>query len=347
MELRAVNGNTLWELVQLRVKPEQEAFVASNTESILEAYAAEKDGGTALPFGLYEQGEPVGFCMLGYDTLDEDDPAIAKGNYCLWRFMVDETRQGQGLGKRALAMILFHIDTLPRGPASCCWVSYVPENAAAKRLYAAFGFTESEETCDGETVALRPILPRVCLQDGELTLRSAGEEDVPPLHKWWNDGAVMAHAGFPNGLGQTMEQTREDVAWTALKRRLFLIEYAATPIGEMGYSLRDGAAEIGIKICESTFQNRGLGPRCLKLLCDYLFYTHAPQAEKITLNTNLNNRRAQHVYEKFGFARQGVCRGVFQDQLGVLQDAVEYTLAKDAYGRRQGQRVTEADADKL
>lgn len=150
MELRAVNGNTLWELVQLRVKPEQEAFVASNTESILEAYAAEKDGGTALPFGLYEQGEPVGFCMLGYDTLDEDDPAIAKGNYCLWRFMVDETRQGQGLGKRALAMILFHIDTLPRGPASCCWVSYVPENAAAKRLYAAFGFTESEETCDGK-----------------------------------------------------------------------------------------------------------------------------------------------------------------------------------------------------
>ena len=48
MELRAVNGNTLWELVQLRVKPEQEAFVASNTESILEAYVAEKDGGTAL-----------------------------------------------------------------------------------------------------------------------------------------------------------------------------------------------------------------------------------------------------------------------------------------------------------
>lgn len=78
-----------------------------------------------------------------------------------------------------------------------------------------------------------------------------------------------------------------------------------------------------------------------------LFYTHAPQAEKITLNTNLNNRRAQHVYEKFGFARQGVCRGVFQDQPGVLQDAVEYTLAKDAYGSMQGQRVMGADADKL
>ena len=36
-----------------------------------------------------------------------------------------------------------------------------------------------------------------------LTIRSAVAEDAPLLAKWWNDGAVMAHAGFPDGTGQT------------------------------------------------------------------------------------------------------------------------------------------------
>ena len=41
------------------------------------------------------------------------------------------------------------------------------------------------------------------LQHNSLTLRTATVDDVPYLTRWWNDGAVMAHAGFPNGLGTT------------------------------------------------------------------------------------------------------------------------------------------------
>ena len=41
------------------------------------------------------------------------------------------------------------------------------------------------------------------LKHNELTIRNATAGDAPQLEKWWNDGKVMAHAGFPLGLGTT------------------------------------------------------------------------------------------------------------------------------------------------
>jgi hypothetical protein len=37
------------------------------------------------------------------------------------------------------------------------------------------------------------------VREGPLLLRQAAPADAPVLHAWWNDGAVMAHAGFPGG----------------------------------------------------------------------------------------------------------------------------------------------------
>ena len=42
----------------------------------------------------------------------------------------------------------------------------------------------------------------ICLH--ELRIRNAVPADCRRLADWWNDGAVMAHAGFPNGLGTTL-----------------------------------------------------------------------------------------------------------------------------------------------
>ena len=42
-----------------------------------------------------------------------------------------------------------------------------------------------------------------------LTIRDAMTADAEQLTAWWNDGAVMAHAGFPNGLGTTVEEVNK------------------------------------------------------------------------------------------------------------------------------------------
>ncbi len=159
----------------------------------------------------------------------------------------------------------------------------------------------------------------------DLTIRNATAEDAPLLERWWNDGALMAHAGYPNGTGEKAAHIAQKIAKDddATHRRLIL-EAAGTPIGEMSYrNLNDGSAEIGIKICEMDRQEKGYGRKFLSLLIAALFRMGY---EKVVLDTNLQNRRAQHVYESLGFVKTAVHENAFQDQLGQWQTSVDYEL---------------------
>ena len=155
MELRKVTAENLFPIVKLSVDEPQQNFVASNTESILEAYVTVTAGNVALPFGLYEDGELVGFVMFGYGCIgDEDEPLVAEGNYCIWRLMIDKRFQGRGLGKKAVAAALDYIKSWPCGKAEYCWLSYEPENTVAAGLYRSFGFVENGETDGDEIIAV-------------------------------------------------------------------------------------------------------------------------------------------------------------------------------------------------
>ena len=163
------------------------------------------------------------------------------------------------------------------------------------------------------------------LQYDDLTIRSALPSDAPQLVRWWNDGAVMAHAGFPLGLGTTVEK---EAARLPSPGRLML-EYKNQPIGEMSWrDVGENEAEIGIKICESTFQEQGLGRIYLSLLIKELF---ARGFARIVLDTNLSNTRAQHVYEKLGFRKVAVRENSWHDQLGNPQSAVDYALKPEDF----------------
>lgn len=156
IRLEKINSKNVWKIINLHVSKSQDDFVASNTESIVEAYTTISANGVALPFGIYEDDTPIGFLMIGYDVDDEWDgaPKIAKGNYNLWRFMIDEKYQGKGYGKKALKMAIDYIKTYPCGKAEYCYLSYEPENTNAKKLYSSFGFVENGEYDEDEVVAI-------------------------------------------------------------------------------------------------------------------------------------------------------------------------------------------------
>ena len=92
-----------------------------------------------------------------------------------------------------------------------------------------------------------------------LIIRNTTATDSDILAKWWNDGKVMAHAGFLNGLGITSEEISESLKRDSdIKGRRLLIENDGTPIGEMSYNNKgDNIAEIGIKICDFSKQEKG------------------------------------------------------------------------------------------
>ena len=107
--------------MKLKVSDEQRNFVASNDISIIEAYTTITGNGYAFPFGIYEEDKPVGFLMIGFDVDDywEDAPVIAKGNYNLWRLMIDKAYQGRGYGKEAVRLALEFIKTLAQSQILC------------------------------------------------------------------------------------------------------------------------------------------------------------------------------------------------------------------------------------
>ncbi len=164
----------------------------------------------------------------------------------------------------------------------------------------------------------------------QLIIREAEPADAKQLCAWWNDGGVMAHAGFPNGLGTTEEKIIAKLSDTNSKNRCHMIEYQGRLIGEMNY--RDtlpGECEIGIKICDASMQNKGLGKIILSLFIRTLFHEYGYR--KILLDTNLNNARAQHVYEQLGFQKLRVNIDSWKDQLGNLQSSVDYELTESRF----------------
>ena len=180
------------------------------------------------------------------------------------------------------------------------------------------------------------------LEQGKLCIKNAEQEDCKQLVSWWNDGAVMAHAGFPNGLGTNEEKVQKQIAADSDDtRRHLVIWYDGNRIGEMSYAnlgdsleetgedtIENRTADIGIKICNATFQEKGLGKIVLSMLIRELFsrgYT------KIVLDTNLKNKRAQHVYERLGFQKVNIRMDAWIDQVGEKQSVVDYELTKEHF----------------
>jgi len=164
-----------------------------------------------------------------------------------------------------------------------------------------------------------------------LVIRNASAADASLLGAWWRDGMVMAHAGFPNGLSITDEEIKEDLAAGSDDAgRVLIIEADSLPIGEMNYrNIGNFTAEIGIKICDTTQQEKGYGSKLIIMLIDELFCNY--KYERIVLDTNLSNERAQHVYEKLGFRRVGIRHDCWKNQLGELQSAVDYEMYRNDY----------------
>lgn len=163
-----------------------------------------------------------------------------------------------------------------------------------------------------------------------LTIRNAEEKDCGQLAAWWNDGAVMADAGFPNGLGTTPEKVAQEVKKNTddTSRRLIL-ELDGSPIGEMRYYNRGtGVAEISIRICDASQREKGYGRVALSMLISELFMM---KYWKIVLNANLANFRAQHVCELLGFDRVRVNEDSRMDQMGREQSSVDYELYENQF----------------
>ena len=159
LELKKINRNNVAEILKLEVFDNQKSFVAINNSSIIEAYIALTENNHVFTFGIYKDDTPIGFLMIGFDvnSVDEGAPSIAKGNYNIWRLIIDKKFQGKGFGKKAMNLALEFINTFPSGTAKYCWLSYESENDIVRQLYKSVGFVETDEKDGEEIVAIMKL----------------------------------------------------------------------------------------------------------------------------------------------------------------------------------------------
>lgn len=168
------------------------------------------------------------------------------------------------------------------------------------------------------------------LEFKNLIIRNATVEDADLLSSWWNDGKIMAHAGFPNGIGKTACEIAEDLKEDTDEDRRLIIELDKRPIGEMSYGrVGEDTVGIGIKICDFSEHDKGYGKILLSMLIFSLFEDMG--YKKVILDTNANNKRAQHVYEELGFRKLQVRENSWRNQLGELQSSIDYELCQDDF----------------
>ncbi len=180
----------------------------------------------------------------------------------------------------------------------------------------------------------------------KVRIRLADEDDADMLADWWADGDIMEHAGFPEGIATDRDRLKKRLRRQQDDKRahrVYILEDASgTAVGEMSSSFKDDATGVvGIKICEVAAQGKGLGPDALKTMMAHVLFDLG--AERIELDTMVENTRAQHVYESLGFDRTAVRKDVWTDQLGRKRTSVEYRITKDAFARLHPDRVPQKD----
>lgn len=129
IEIVELNGENWYTCCQLEVSEDQKNHIVSNAISI----AQSKFEPSLKPFAIVYEGEVVGFLMFN-TVIEELD------GYWIYRIMVDQKFQHQGIGKIATQLMIDEIATL--SDAQKIVVGYHPENIGAHKLYSSLGFID-------------------------------------------------------------------------------------------------------------------------------------------------------------------------------------------------------------
>jgi diamine N-acetyltransferase len=146
VSLREITRDNFRECVRLETDEDHARFVSPNVYSIAES----KVSPYLVPRAVYDGDRMVGFLMHGR--------VPSNGRYWLVRLMIAVPHQGRGYGKAA---VLALIEELRREP-DCAelYLSYVPGNAVAERLYLRLGFEKTGEVDEDGEILMRLRLER-------------------------------------------------------------------------------------------------------------------------------------------------------------------------------------------
>ena len=136
----------------------------------------------------------------------------------------------------------------------------------------------------------------------DIVIKETVRTDLENIQKLWNNGAVMAFVGFPEGLNISLTQLEQWLIWAIQKpRRCHYSIYHESQgyCGETFYHVDDkNGAALDIKLMPQA-QGRGIASLALKFAINQAF--HIGKADYVYVDPHPHNIKAWHLYEKLGF----------------------------------------------
>ncbi len=140
ISLQEITAETWRQCVSLKVRADQENFVALNVYSLVQS----KYEPGLVPLAVYDGETMIGFVMY-------NEQPFEPGKYFIYRVMIGADFQGKGYGRAAMQALIERMQALP--DCQEIVLSYEPENAVAERLYESLGFRKTGEIFEGEVVS--------------------------------------------------------------------------------------------------------------------------------------------------------------------------------------------------
>lgn len=132
--LRDITGDNYFQVLELKISPEQEAakFVSPVVRSLADAWFYREEGIT-YPKAIYAKDDLVGFIMYDLDTEEQQ--------VFIWRFLIDQAFQGKGYGRQTIEAVL----AMAKQQTQMTKVvaDYVDGNEPMKKILLGLGFEET------------------------------------------------------------------------------------------------------------------------------------------------------------------------------------------------------------
>jgi RimJ/RimL family protein N-acetyltransferase len=164
-----------------------------------------------------------------------------------------------------------------------------------------------------------------------VTLRPLEPEDIDTLHVWETDHTLSYFAGWTSEFSRChFKQSWENRLTNPPDTLVVLgIAFEGRLVGYIQLGRIDPVerhAAIGIVIGEANLQGKGIGSTAVRILCDFAYTVKG--MERVYAECYGFNTRAQRMFERAGFQREGILRkhelhnGVRQDMhiFGMLRE---------------------------
>lgn len=165
-------------------------------------------------------------------------------------------------------------------------------------------------------------------------LRPREEGDAEMIHAWYQDTRISTLMGDkPRSLSWRRSRYETLLAEEGTDTYFFIISRLEDdlPVGRLDlFSIdrQNGSAAFGLAIGDPAMWGKGYGSDAVNAVMDFAF--GQLRLERLWLDTDAHNLRAQAIYTKAGFVREGVFRRAFY-QDGRWSDDVRMAMIREEW----------------